>query len=225
MIDAGRISDVWRDCINTFSSFQFSKIIDLSTIRPWRENAPRTRIISFGKAVWFLAFDRCWENQRRDSRILFNFSISYILGLSTIRPWRENAPRTNSGCTLSRFLSVIDGGKISCTGCRSNRKQRFKIIFLNRIPVPCTFVHTYLHARLISCAQLIKCAVNNNRGETQHLRIIVGGGWVVFCLWSMAGKSFVRVVDLTVKNVSNKFFKPNTRTLYFCAYLFTRLIN
>ena len=41
------------------------------------------------------------------------------------------------------FLSVIDVGKISCTGCRSNRKKPFKITFLNRIPVPCTFLHTW----------------------------------------------------------------------------------
>jgi hypothetical protein len=43
---------------------------------------------------------------------------------------------------LRRFLSVIDVGEISRTGRRSNRKKPFKITFLNRIPVPCTFVHT-----------------------------------------------------------------------------------
>jgi hypothetical protein len=31
---------------------------------------------------------------------------------------------------------------------------------------------------------------------------ILWEGWVVFCLWSMSGKSVVRVVDLTVKNLS-----------------------
>ena len=47
------------------------------------------------------------------------------------------------------FLSVIDVGEISCTGCRFNRKKPFKITCLNRIPVlRCFFssVHTYLHA-------------------------------------------------------------------------------
>ena len=38
------------------------------------------------------------------------------------------------------------------------------------------------------------------------------------------GKSVVRVVDLTVKTFQNNVFKPNTRTLYFCAYLIVRLI-
>jgi hypothetical protein len=48
------------------------------------------------------------------------------------------------------FLSVIDVGKISCTGCILNRKKPFKIACLNQIPVLRFFfpssVHTYLQA-------------------------------------------------------------------------------
>ena len=36
---------------------------------------------------------------------------------------------------LVNFLSVIDVGEISCTGCISNRKKPFKITCLNRVPV------------------------------------------------------------------------------------------
>ena len=48
---------------------------------------------------------------------------------------------------LSRFLSVIDVGRISCTGCRSSHKKPFRITFLNRIPVPAkTQHHPHPHA-------------------------------------------------------------------------------
>ena len=52
-------------------------------------------------------------------------------------------------------------------------------------------------------------------GASQHVRTqphtcrvnnILWEGWVVFCLWSMPGKSVVRAVDLTVKNLSKQRF-------------------
>jgi hypothetical protein len=38
----------------------------------------------------------------------------------------------------------------------------------SRAPRARASVHTYLHAQLINCAQLIKCAENNNEGQTQQ---------------------------------------------------------
>jgi hypothetical protein len=49
-------------------------------------------------------------------------------------------------------LSVIDVGKISCTGCRFNRKKPFKITCLNRIPVLRFFFQ--------QCAHLFTCLIN-----------------------------------------------------------------
>jgi hypothetical protein len=48
-------------------------------------------------------------------------------------------------------------------------------------------MHTYLHAQLINCTQLIKCAEKNNEGQTQHSRTnnIVGG--LVDLFWRARG--------------------------------------
>jgi hypothetical protein len=73
---------------------------------------------------------------------------------------RNRRHRMHPGCTdpllnnnivggLVNFLSVIDVGKISCTGCISNRKKPFKKNLFKpstrtKVFFPSS-VHTYLH--------------------------------------------------------------------------------